>query len=213
MSLEKRKKLYELAKKYSVLIVEDNPYGDLRYSGEFLPAIKTMDSENIVLYAGSFSKVVSPGMRVAYVIAPQQIIQKMTVCKQGSDVHTNIWSQMVCYEFMKKYDFENHLENLRTIYRKKAQFCMDLLDKYCVPNITYDKIDGGLFIWCKLPHNVDMLDFCKKAIENKVCVVPGNAFLTDENQVSHGFRINFSTPTDEQLEKGIRILGELAKNI
>ena len=213
MSLEKRKKLYELAKKYNVLIVEDNPYGDLRYSGEFLPAIKTMDSENIVLYAGSFSKVVSPGMRVAYVIAPQQIIQKMTVCKQGSDVHTNIWSQMVCYEFMTKYDFEKHLENLRTIYRKKAQFCMDLLDKYCVPNITYDKIDGGLFIWCKLPHNVDMLDFCKKAIENKVCVVPGNAFLTDENQVSHGFRINFSTPTDEQLEKGIRILGELAKNI
>ena len=213
MSLEKRKKLYELAKKYSVLIVDDNPYGDLRYSGEFLPAIKTMDSENIVLYAGSFSKVVSPGMRVAYVIAPQQIIQKMTVCKQGSDVHTNIWSQMVCYEFMTKYDFEKHLENLRTIYRKKAQFCMDLLDKYCVPNITYDKIDGGLFIWCKLPHNVDMLDFCKKAIENKVCVVPGNAFLTDENQVSHGFRINFSTPTDEQLEKGIRILGELAKNI
>ena len=213
MSLEKRKKLYELAKKYSVLIVEDNPYGDLRYSGEFLPAIKTMDSENIVLYAGSFSKVVSPGMRVAYVIAPQQIIQKMTVCKQGSDVHTNIWSQMVCYEFMTKYDFEKHLENLRTIYRKKAQFCMDLLDKYCVPNITYDKIDGGLFIWCKLPKNVDMLDFCKKAIENKVCVVPGNAFLTDENQVSHGFRINFSTPTDEQLEKGIRILGELAKNI
>ena len=213
MSLEKRKKLYELAKKYNVLIVEDNPYGDLRYSGEFLPAIKTMDSENIVLYAGSFSKVVSPGMRVAYVIAPQQIIQKMTVCKQGSDVHTNIWSQMVCYEFMTKYDFEKHLENLRTIYRKKAQFCMDLLDKYCVPNITYDKIDGGLFIWCKLPKNVDMLDFCKKAIENKVCVVPGNAFLTDENQVSHGFRINFSTPTDEQLEKGIRILGELAKNI
>ena len=213
MSLEKRKKLYELAKKYSVLIVEDNPYGDLRYSGEFLPAIKTMDRENIVLYAGSFSKVASPGMRVAYVIAPQQIIQKMTVCKQGSDVHTNIWSQMVCYEFMTKYDFEKHLENLRTIYRKKAQFCMDLLDKYCVPNITYDKIDGGLFIWCKLPHNVDMLDFCKKAIENKVCVVPGNAFLTDENQVSHGFRINFSTPTDEQLEKGIRILGELAKNI
>ena len=213
MSLEKRKKLYELAKKYSVLIVEDNPYGDLRYSGEFLPAIKTMDSENIVLYAGSFSKVVSPGMRVAYVIAPQQIIQKMTVCKQGSDVHTNIWSQMVCYEFMTKYDFEKHLEKLRTIYRKKAQFCMDLLDKYCVPNITYDKIDGGLFIWCKLPKNVNMLDFCKKAIENKVCVVPGNAFLTDENQVSHGFRINFSTPTDEQLEKGIRILGELAKNI
>lgn len=213
MSLEKRKKLYELAVKYNVLILEDNPYGDLRYSGEFIPAIKTMDTENIVLYAGSFSKVVSPGIRVAYVIAPKPVIQKMTVCKQGSDVHTNIWSQMLCYEFMTKYDYEAHLEKLRTIYRKKAQFCMDLLDKYCAPNITYDKIDGGLFIWCKLPEQVDMPQFCKDAVLNKVCVVPGNAFLTDENGTSHGFRINFSTPTDEQLEKGIKILGQMAQKL
>lgn len=213
MSLEKRKKLYELAVKYNVLILEDNPYGDLRYSGEFIPAIKTMDTENIVLYAGSFSKVVSPGIRVAYVIAPKPVIQKMTVCKQGSDVHTNIWSQMLCYEFMTKYDYEAHLEKLRTIYRKKAQFCMDLLDKYCAPNITYDKIDGGLFIWCKLPEQVDMPQFCKDAVLNKVCVVPGNAFLTDENGTSRGFRINFSTPTDEQLEKGIKILGQMAQKL
>ena len=102
MSLEKRRKVYELAQKYNVLILEDNPYGDLRYSGEFLPAIKTLDTDGRVIYAGSFSKVISPGIRVAYVIAPQPIIQKMTVCKQGSDVHTNIWSQMLCYEFLTK---------------------------------------------------------------------------------------------------------------
>lgn len=211
MSLEKRKKVYELAKKYNVLILEDNPYGDLRYSGEFLPAIKTFDTDGRVIYAGSFSKVISPGIRVAYVIAPAPIIQKMTVCKQGSDVHTNIWSQMLCYEYLTKYDFEAHLERLRTIYREKAKFAMDLLDRYCAPEITYNKIDGGLFIWCTLPKGVDMPEFVRKAIDNKVCVVPGNAFLTDESESSDGFRINFSTPTDEQLEKGIKALGDLIK--
>ena len=213
MSMEKRERVYELACKYDVLILEDNPYGDLRYSGEFLPSIKSLDKEGRVIYAGSFSKVIAPGIRVAYVLAPKPIIQKMTVCKQGSDVHTNIWSQMLCYEYLTKYDFEAHLDKLRTIYRKKAQFCMDLLDKYCAPEITYDKIDGGLFIWCKLPESVDMLDYVKKAIENKVCVVPGNAFLTDESETTNGFRINFSTPTDEQLEKGIKALGKLIKSL
>lgn len=210
MSLEKRKRVYELAKKYEVLIIEDNPYGDLRYSGEYLPNIKSFDTEGIVIYAGSFSKVISPGMRVAYCICPKPIFQKLVVCKQGNDVHTNIWSQYVCDEFITKYNFNAHLENLRKIYTKKAEYCMGLLDKYCVPAITYNRIDGGLFIWCDLPESIDMPKFCKLAVENKVCVVPGNAFLTNENDECHSFRINFSTPTDEQLEKGIKILGELA---
>ena len=210
MSLEKRKRVYELARKYGVLIIEDNPYGDLRYSGEFLPNIKSMDTDGIVIYAGSFSKVISPGMRVAYAIAPKPIFQKLVVCKQGNDVHTNIWSQVVCDEFITKYNFDGHLQKLREIYRQKANFCMRLLDKYCAPAITYNRIDGGLFIWCDLPKDVDMPGFCKTAVLNKVCVVPGNAFLTDETEECHSFRINFSTPTDEQLEKGIKILGELA---
>lgn len=210
MSLAKRKKLYTLAKQYGVLILEDNPYGDLRYSGEYLPTIKSMDTDGIVIYAGSFSKVISPGMRVAYTIAPKPIFQKLVVCKQGNDVHTNIWSQVVCDEFITKYDFNAHLDKLRAIYTKKASFCMELLDRYCAPAITYNRIDGGLFIWCDLPQDVDMPAFCKEAVLNKVCVVPGNAFLTDETEECHSFRINFSTPTDEQLEKGIKILGDLA---
>ena len=213
-SLEKRKKIYELAKKYNVMILEDNPYGDLRISGENIPSIKSFDEDGIVAYAGSFSKILSPGMRLGYVIAPKTVVQKMVVCKQGEDVHTNIWAQMVAYKFMTEYDFDGHLAKLREIYRKKANFCMDLLDKYIVPNkITYQRIDGGLFIWCKLPEGVDMADFCKQAVLRKVCVVPGNAFLTDEKEQCSSFRINFSTPTDEQLEKGIKILGELAKEI
>lgn len=210
MSLEKRKKVYELAKKYGVLIIEDNPYGDLRYSGKYVPNIKSFDTEGIVIYAGSMSKVISPGIRVAYCICPKPIFQKLVVCKQGNDVHTNIWAQYVCDEFITKYDFNAHLAMLRNIYTKKAQFCMDLLDKYCAPAITYNKIDGGLFIWCDLDKRIDMPQFCKDAVIKKVCVVPGNAFLTDENEECHSFRINFSTPTDEQLEKGIKILGKLA---
>lgn len=213
MSFEKRKKVYELAKKYGVLILEDNPYGDLRYYGEDIPSIKSLDTDGIVIYSGSFSKVLSPGIRVGYCVAPSPIIQKMVVCKQGEDVHTNIWSQMVAYEFMTKYDFEGHLEMLRNLYRRKAQFMMDLLDKHLAPYVTYDKIDGGLFIMCKLPDDIDMLWFCKEAVLRKVCVVPGNAFLTDENEECHTFRVNFSTPTDEQLEKGVTILGKLVKEL
>lgn len=212
MSLEKRKKMYELAKKYNVLILEDNPYGDLRYSGEYVPCIKSFDTDGIVLYAGSMSKVISPGIRVAYVIAPKPIFQKMVVCKQGNDVHTNIWSQMVCNQLMTKYDFDKHLEKLRNLYSKKAQFMMELMDKYLVPmGITYAKITGGLFTMCTLPDYVDMQEFCKEAIKNKVCVVPGNAFLTDENEECHLFRVNFSTPTDQQLEKGIKLLAKTAE--
>lgn len=213
MSLEKRKKVYALAKKYGVMILEDNPYGELRYFGENVPAIKSLDTDGIVMYAGSFSKVISPGMRVGWCVAPNPVIQKMVVCKQGQDVHTNMWSQIVIHEYVTKYDFEAHLTYLRELYRKKARFMMDLLDEHLAPYITYDKIDGGLFIMCKLPDNINMLDFCKEAVKRKVCVVPGNAFLTDETEECHTFRVNFSTPTDQQLEKGVKILGELIKEL
>ncbi len=215
-SFEKRKAIYELARKYNVMILEDNPYGELRISGENVPCIKSLDKDGIVVYAGSFSKVLSPGMRIGFAIAPKPVLQKMIVCKQGEDVHTNSWAQMVAHRFMTEYDFEAHLEKLRGIYRKKANFCMDLLDRYLVPTgITYEKIQGGLFIWCRLPEKtkISMSEFCAKAVLNKVCVVPGNAFLTDESEQSSSFRINFSTPTDEQLEKGIRILGKLAGEV
>ena len=213
MSLEKRKAVYELAKKYGVLIIEDNPYGDLRYVGDDIPAIKSFDTEGIVIYAGSFSKTIAPGLRVAFAVAPTPIFQKMVVCKQGQDVHTNIWSQIVVDEFMDRYDYEAHLDRLRRIYSKKASYMTHLLDQYLPPQVTYNKIEGGLFTVCTLPESVDMQAFCKELINRKVCVVPGNAFLTDEAQPCSNFRINFTTPTDSQLCKGIKIMGELAKEI
>ena len=214
MSLAKRKRLYELAKAHGCMIIEDNPYGDLRYYGEDVPSIKSFDTDGIVIYSGSFSKVISPGIRVGFMCAPKAAMAKMIICKQGQDVHTTMWSQMICNEFMTKYDYEGHLSYLRKLYTKKADLCMKLLDEYVVPNgITYNKIQGGLFIWCDLPEDVDMLDFCKKLTERKVCVVPGNAFLTDSDLPCHSFRINFSTPTDEDLTEGIKQIGKLAKEI
>ena len=214
MSIEKRKKLYELALSHNCLIIEDNPYGDLRYYGEDVPSIKSFDTAGIVIYSGSFSKVISPGIRAGYMMANKAAMAKMIICKQGQDVHTTMWSQMLCNELMTKYDFEAHLDYLRALYTKKAALCMELLDKYVVPHgITYNKIEGGLFIWCDLPKDVDMLGFCKKLTERRVCVVPGNAFLTDSASECHSFRINFSTPTDKALTEGIKIIGELAKEI
>ena len=214
MSLEKRRRLYELALAHDCLIIEDNPYGDLRYYGEDIPSIKSFDTEGIVIYSGSFSKVIAPGIRVGYMMANKAAMAKMIICKQGQDVHTAMWSQILCYELMTRYDFEAHLDRLRALYTEKAALCMKLLDEHAVPHgISYNKIDGGLFIWCDLPEDVDMLDFCRKLTERKVCVVPGNAFLTDSSAECHSFRINFSTPTDEQLTEGIIEIGRLAAEI
>lgn len=213
MSLEKRRALYELAKKYDAIIIEDNPYGELRFEGEDIPCIKSFDEDGIVVYAGSFSKVLSPGMRVGYAIAPKEIISKMTVCKQTEDVHTNIWAQAVANIFMTEYDFEGHLVKIRKIYKHKAELMQKLLDEKVCPNISYNKVQGGLFIWATLPEKFNMTDVVKKAVEHKVAVVPGTAFLNDEKGSTSSFRLNFSTPTDQQIIKGIDILADVLNSM
>ena len=209
-SMEKRRRMYELAKAHGVLILEDNPYGDLRFAGEDVPAVKTLDEAGLVVYAGTFSKVVAPGIRVGYCVAPEEILQKMVVCKQGEDVHTNVWGQIVCHELMTGYDYEAHLRRLKEIYRRKAKVAADALDRYLAPNVTYLPIQGGLFFWCTLPEGENMPAFCKNAVLHNVCVVPGSAFLTNEAQPCSSFRINYTTPADDALVKGIRILGGMA---
>ncbi|MCM1284656.1 MAG: PLP-dependent aminotransferase family protein [Acetobacter sp.] len=211
MSLEKRKRLYALAKEYGVIILEDNPYGDLRVAGESLPTIKSIDDEGIVIYAGSFSKVLAPGIRVAYCIGPKAVLAKMTVGKQASDVHTSCLNQMIVNEWFKKYDVNAHIEKIRGIYREKLELMCKCLDEELGDFVEYVKPEGGLFIWCKLPDNVDMLEFVKKAVEKKVAVVPGNAFLMNDTDSTQYIRLNFSTPTNEGIVKGIKALGEVAK--
>lgn len=213
-SLKKRKAIYELAKKYGVMILEDNPYGDIRFAGENIPSIKTMDKDGIVIYSRTFSKTLAPGLRVGYVSAPKPVIQKMVVCKQVSDVHTNIMAQMICDEYLKKYDMDAHLEEIRAVYRHKCGLMLDGIDKNFSRKITVTKPEGGLFIWATLPEGSDMMGFCNTAVQKyKVAVVPGTAFLIHETDKTSSFRLNFSTPTDEQLIKGCEILGKLSKEM
>lgn len=213
MSLEKRRKMYELAKKYGVIILEDNPYGELRVAGTAVPTLKSMDTEDIVVYAGSFSKILSPGLRVAYCIAPKPILAKMTVGKQASDVHTAMLNQLIVYEWLTKYDVAKHIEKIRNIYRKKLDLICNCIDKELGSFVEYVRPEGGLFVWCKLPDDVDMLDFCKRGVEKKVAVVPGNAFLTDDAVECHYIRLNFSTPSDEAIKEGLARLGQVAADI
>ncbi len=213
-SFEKRKAIYELACKYDIIILEDNPYGDLRYEGENIPTIKSLDTEGRVIYSGSFSKVLAPGLRVGYACAPKAIVQKMVVCKQDADVHSNIWAQAVCDKYLKTYDMDAHLINLRDIYRKKLNIMLNEINSCFSSKISCTKPEGGLFIWATLPQGSDMMGFCTRAVqEAKVAVVPGTAFIIDENEPNYSFRMNFSTPTDEQLVTGCRLLGKLSKEM
>ncbi len=211
MSFEKRKAVYELAKKYGVLILEDNPYGDLRVSGENVPAIKSLDDEGLVIYSGSFSKVVAPGIRVGFVSANEELIAKFTVAKQTQDVHTPLLSQLIVYKWLTEYDFEAHISKIVEIYRRKLNLLCDCLDKELGDFLEYQRPEGGLFVWAKLPDGVDMLEFCKKSSAAGVSVVPGNAFLTDFADPCSYIRLNFSTPSDEDIVKGVKLLGEVAK--
>ena len=209
MSLEKRKQLYALAKKYNVLILEDNPYGDLRANCEPIPSIKSMDEDGIVIYAGSFSKILAPGIRVAFVVAPEAIFGKLAAGKQCVDVHTPIFNQMIVYEWMKNTDFEAHIEKIRGIYTRKLNLMCDCIDKELGDFVKFVRPKGGMFAWCELPKEVDMIDFYKKGIEKGVAVVPGTAFLVEENETTNCFRMNFTTPSDEAIVRGMHILGEL----
>lgn len=214
MSLAKRKAVYELACKYDFIILEDDPYGELRFAGETIPSIKSLDTEGRVIYSSTFSKLISPGFRTGYVSAPAAIIQKIVVCKQVSDVHSNIWAQVVSHRFMSSVNREEHFNKLRAIYKEKCALMCSLIESGFSKKITYTKPEGGLFIWCTLPEGCDMNAFCTKAVKDyKIAVVPGNSFSIDENEVSRSFRLNYSTPTNEQIKKGMDILAKMTREM
>ena len=177
-----------------------------------MPTIKSLDKNGNVLYAGTFSKTLAPGLRVGYLCAPKNVIAKAVVCMQVSTVHTSILPQMITYKFVTENDFEQHLEKLREIYKRKSDLMLTNLKMKMPKSIKFTEPEGGLFIWGTLPDG-DMPYFCKKAVKNKVAVVPGNAILTDENAPCLSFRLNYSTPTDEQIEKGVDILAEVASTM
>jgi len=212
MSLAKRKAVYELAKKYGAIILEDNPYGALRYENEHIPAIKTLDTTGNVVYCASFSKIISPGFRVGYLVARKELMQKLVVAKQCSDVHTPMLTQMISQQFLSTCNIDAHISSMIRLYRTKRDLMCSMIDTYFGDKITYVRPEGGLFVWCTMPCGSDMIGFVKAALEKNVAVVPGNAFCADPSAQSFSFRMNFSTPTATQITDGMEILGDVLKN-
>lgn len=211
LSLEKRKRMYRLALENNLVILEDDPYGNLRVEGEAVPSIKSMDTEGIVVYAGSFSKILAPGIRVAYAVVPSKIAPAFTIGKQVSDVHTGVLNQMIVSRWFDEYDVNAHIDEIKKIYKRKLNLMCSCLDEHCKGFISYVRPQGGLFIWAKLPDNVNMLDYVNKLLERKVAVVPGTAFMVDDTKPCSYIRLNFSTPDDESIVKGVEIMGLVAE--
>lgn len=211
-SLEKRREIYRLAKERGVIILEDNPYGELRFRGEDIPTVKSFDEDGIVIYSSSFSKLLSAGMRVGFVIAPAEIVSKMTVAKQTEDVHTNLLFQMLCHRFLTECDFDAHVKGISELYGKKCAVMLDAMKRSFPECVSYTRPDGGLFVWCTLPKEIELLPFVRAALSRGVAVVPGTAFATDTSRYTeHSFRVTYATPTDEQLVRGVEILGEIVR--
>ncbi len=213
MSLEKRKKLLDLAETYDFIIFEDNPYGELRFSGEEVPTIKSMDENGRVVYFGSFSKILAPGLRLGFVSCDPALMERMIICKQVEDVHTNVLSQMIAYEFVTRYDIDAHIAKLRAAYGKKCKLMMECMDKCFPKSVTHTCPEGGLFLFCTMPEQFDSKEVMEKALDKGVAFVPGATTMVDDKAKYSTFRMNYSTATEEEIQKGIAVLGEVLKEV
>ena len=210
MSDEKRKKVYELCQKYDVMIFEDNPYSELRFSGESKKPIKSIDTDGRVIYSGSFSKVMAPAFRLGFIVFDKELTSRITVAKQCTDVHSTVLFQHICNEYMTKYDYDAHIEKTREVYRRKCELMLSEMRKKMHPKVTFNQPEGGLFVMAFLPEGMDSYPFVQEGIKRGCYCVPGVAFAVDATKTSNGFRMNYSTPTDEQIIKGVDILGKLS---
>lgn len=211
LSLEKRKKLLELAKKYNCLILEDNPYGELRFRGEDVPAIKSFDTEGRVMYVGSFSKTLSPGLRVGFLTCHKDIMDRVVVVKQVNDVHTPLLNQMMVTEYINNYDFDSHIKAAAAKCGEKCAAMLEGAKKYFPSNVTLTNPEGGIFLWCTMPDGVDTGEIFKKSVEAGVAFVPGRTCMIDIDKVSNCFRLNYTTVSNEKIDEGMKILGGILK--
>lgn len=212
MCLKKRKRLLEMAEKYDFFILEDNPYGELRYRGEEVPTIKSMDESGRVIYAGSFSKILSPGLRIGFTSAREDILEKMTVIKQIVDVHTPVLNQMIAYEFVTNYDIDAHILKSRELYGHKCATMLAAMDAAFPDYCRYTRPEGGIFLWCTLPECFDSQELFNRGVEKKVAFVPGSSCMIDLNKKYSEFRLNYSNSSDENIVKGINILADVIKS-
>lgn len=204
LSAERRKKIAELAATYNFIVAEDDPYRDLRYAGNPLPSIKSFDPDGHVVFMGSFSKIISPGIRVGYMAGTQEIIRKCTIGKQSTDVHTSNLTQAVVDQFLRNNVLPAHIEHICDSYRTQMNTMLEELEKFPA-GTKWTKPEGGLFIWVELPEGLDALELLQKAVEKKVAYVPGTHFCVNGKH-ENTLRLNFSNSSVEQIRTGMGIL-------
>ncbi|HEY59592.1 MAG TPA: PLP-dependent aminotransferase family protein [Anaerolineae bacterium] len=218
LSYERRLHLIELADKYGVPIIEDDPYGQLRYEGEHLSPAVVLDSQTRVqkscysgnvIYLSTFSKILAPGIRVAWVIAPPEIISKLNLAKQGADLHTASFNQMVVHEIGRYGFLDSHVKLIRNVYKERRDVMFDTLEEHMPEEVIWTHPQGGLFLWATLPEYIDTNELLKEAVKTNVAFVPGNSFFP-QGGGKNTMRLNFSYPIPEKTNDGI---GRLAKVI
>jgi 2-aminoadipate transaminase len=219
MSLDRRKKLVELADRYGVPIIEDDPYGQLRFEGEHLPAVEVLDSRiraangwysGNVIYLSTFSKLLAPGLRLAWVIAPPEVISKLVQAKQGADLHTSTFNQMLAYEVAHKGFLDKHVVTIRQVYLERRNVMLDALTEHMPDGVRWTHPQGGLFLWATLPEDIDTTDLLAEAIKEKVAFVPGGSFHPCGGG-TNTMRLNFSYSKPDQINEGIARLGRVIK--
>ena len=209
--IEARKAIARLAAEYDMIVIEDDPYASLRFSGEKLPTIKSFDTSGNVILMSSFSKTISPGMRVALCCGNAELIRKMTIAKQSADTHSPNLNQAIIAEYLNRDLLPEHIVEISKVYAHSASVMIEAMEEYFPDWVEYEKPIGGLFIWCTLPEGWDASELFKKAVARKVAFVPGVSFFTTPGKGNNTFRLNFSAEPEERIRKGIRTLGDLLK--
>ena len=204
LSLARREKVAALAAEYGVVIAEDDPYRDLRYRGEMLPSINSVDRDGWVVFLGSFSKIISPGLRVGYLAGREEIIRKCTVGKQSTDVHTANLTQAIVDQFIRQNLLPDHIRTICADYGEKLARMLGHLEDLA-GLVTFTRPEGGLFVWAELPEGLNALELLKKAIDQGVAYVPGTHFFVDGGH-ENTLRLNFSNSTDDQIDRGMSVL-------
>lgn len=209
-SRERRRKLAEISSRFGVMVIEDNPYGELRFDGMSLPAIKSFDNCGNILCTGSFSKIFCPGFRIGWIAGDKDIIRKYVLVKQGTDLQCNTIAQMTIHEYLKRYNINDHIKKIVEVYKQRKDVAIRCIERYFPENIKFSHPQGGLFIWVELPENISAREILEKCLERKIAFVPGGSFFPVKHK-ENTFRINYSNMPQEKIEKGIQIIGEVLK--
>jgi 2-aminoadipate transaminase len=206
LSLARRHALVRAAQKHGVLILEDNPYGELRFRGDFLPSLASLDDQGVVVQLSTFSKVLAPGLRIGWVVGPRELIRSITIVKQASDLHTATLAQRATAKLLSTFDYNANLARLRGIYGERCQAMLTALEKYMPPGTRWTHPDGGMFLWAELPKGMSADALFPKALEQRVAFVPGSPFFANNPRYEF-MRLNYSNRPPELIDEGMRRLG------